>query len=242
MCHETGISENYSRKFNELTNSRRFYSINYSKEWQEKGINPFVQKLVKIIKTINRRNGITLFVDHYPLTTIDSQLVLNLKMSLLSFSPVSASGLYTMMNSSTKNVFSTKNYLHKQNKIKVFLEKDTLIQKKERDTNLEYMKELFPSLDIIKVTEAFYRSLNILSNALNMKLNNKIIVDFIFHGNCILENIAKNNRPQIEDDYDIDILHIIKSAIDSQSEFKSINLNLAEINMLYKTIAVNSGQ
>lgn len=242
VCHETGISENYSRKFNELTNSRRFYSINYSKEWQEKGINPFVQKLVKIIKTINRRNGITLFVDHYPLTTIDSQLVLNLKMSLLSFSPVSASGLYTMMNSSTKNVFSTKNYLHKQNKIKVFLEKDTLIQKKERDTNLEYMKELFPSLDIIKVTEAFYRSLNILSNALNMKLNNKIIVDFIFHGNCILENIAKNNRPQIEDDYDIDILHIIKSAIDSQSEFKSINLNLAEINMLYKTIAVNSGQ
>lgn len=239
VCHETGISENYSRKFNELTNSRRFYSINYSKEWQDKGMNKFVQKLVKIIKTINRRNGITLFVDRYPLTTIDSQLVLNLKMSLLSFSPVSASGLYAMMNSSTKNVFSTKSYLHQQNKIKIFLEKDTLIRKKERDTNLEYMKELFPSLDIIKVNEAFYRTLDVLSNTLTMRLDNKTIIDFIFHGNCILEDIAKNNRPQIEEDYDINILNTIKSAIDLQSEFKSINLNYAELNILYKALANN---
>lgn len=239
VCHETGISENYARKFNELSNSRRFYSLDYSKEWQEKGINPFVQKLVKIIKSINRRNGITLFVDQYPLTMIDSQLVLNLKMSLLSFSPVSAYGLYTIIDSSTQNVFSTKNYLRQQNKIKAFLEKDTLIQKKERDKNLEYMKELFPSLDIIKINEAFYRSLTQISNDLGMTLNNRIIVDFIFQGNCILENISKNNRPQIYDDYADSVLDTIKSAIDSQPEFKSLNLNLAEINMLYKSLSIN---
>ena len=55
------------------------------KDGKSKGIKPFTDYLIKIIKTINRGSGITLFVDSSPLTTIDSRLVLNLKMYYYPF-------------------------------------------------------------------------------------------------------------------------------------------------------------
>ena len=240
ICHESGISENYARKFNELSNSRRFYSVDYSERWQSKGIKPFTDYLIKIIKTISRGSGITLFVDSSPLTTIDSRLVLNLKMSLLSFSPVSAASLYKLMNFGTEKVFSTRSYLKTQTKINTYLEQDSLIQKKERDQSLDYMKKLFPTLDIIKTNEALFKSLTIFTNEVDLPLTNRIIVDYLFQGNCILEQIRKANRLKSDEDIkDIPLLESIKKSLSTQPELCEIEFTDDEISLLYKSIYSN---
>ena len=58
------------------------------------------------------------------------------------------------MNLAQKKYLVQEAILKTQTKINTYLEQDSLIQKKERDQSLDYMKKLFPTLDIIKTNEA----------------------------------------------------------------------------------------
>lgn len=140
----------------------------------------------------------------------------------------------------TEKVFSTRSYLKTQTKINTYLEQDSLIQKKERDQSLDYMKKLFPTLDIIKTNEALFKSLTIFTNEVDLPLTNRIIVDYLFQGNCILEQIRKANRLKSDEDIkDIPLLESIKKSLSTQPELCEIEFTDDEISLLYKSIYSN---
>ncbi len=243
ICHENNLSNNYAQTFNILSKSRKYYSIDYSKYWQDKGVKSFTENLYSVINMLNRGRGVILLVDYYPLTILDSKLVLNLKIPIFSFSPISLPLLYTIYNSNENEAISiTTNIIKKQNTSKEIMQGDSLIIKNERISNifLNQMKDIFPYLDTTKTNELLYKSLVILSEKLKIKMTNSTIIDYIFHGNCILNNIHLKRRnyptPEVIDD---DVLEMIKLSLHSQPLFSNIVFKKEELNILYNSIFIN---
>ena len=183
----------------------------------------------------------TLFVDSYPLTLLDSQLVLKLKIQLFSFSAVSAFALYTASQITNYDTFFISIvYLMNQNKINSYLLKSTLNQKKDRDTDLTFFGSLFPSIDITKTNEIFYKCLLFIAQNVQFELNNRIIVDFLFHANCIIDKTINSNRKYTQvETTDEDVSHIIKQSLSIQPKLSGLEFTDTEINILYNSIYEN---
>lgn len=240
VCHENNLSNNYARFFNSLSSSRKYFSFDYSKKWQEKGIKQFTEHLNSIISLLNRGKGIILLVDYYPLTIIDSKLVLNLKIPIFSFSNVSLPLLYTINESEENEAINiATNIIRNQNNRK---DNVSLTSKSERINNiyLQNMKDLFPYLDTTKTNEILYNSLFILSDKLKIKITDKIIIDYIYHGNCILSNINFQNRKYPHPDIlDHEILEMIQNSLRLQPQLSEIHFNEEELNILYNSLYIN---
>lgn len=105
------------------------------------------------------------------------------------------------------------------------------------------MSELFPTLDTMKSNEAFYKTLKTISQDLNLELTNRIIIDFIFQGNCIIENMRNSIREYKESDfYDEAVLSLIKNSLLVQPEFSSLDFSDSELNILYNSLYINIPQ
>lgn len=243
ICHENNLSQNFANRCNIACSNRRYYSIDYTIKWQEKGIKSFINKLYSIINLLNRGKGVILLVDYYPLTMIDSNLVLNLKFPIFSFSPVSISILQSINLSVANQAISIVTSITKmQNSNVESLNSNSLLIKSNRtkSPSFAYMKELFPYLDTTKTNEALYKSLIPISEKLKIQLTNLIIIDFVFHGNFILNNIHIQKKQYIEPEFiDTEILNLIQSSINSQPIFSDIKLNTQELSILYNSLFTN---
>ncbi|MGN1277408.1 MAG: hypothetical protein ACI4UK_10505 [Floccifex sp.] len=243
VCHEDNLGRNYARSFNVMSKSRKFYSIDYSKKWQNKGMESFKERLLSVVNTINHGKGVILLVDYYPLTNINSQLNFNTRFPIFSFSPISVPLVFSINNSIENEAISvTVEIIRNQDKIKNYLHKDDLIIKNNRLSSkiFLYIKDLFSYIDTTKTNEALYKSLVILSEKLNIKLNNGIIIDYIFHGNCILNNIHQKNREYLQPKVlDLDILEIIRLSLKAQSLFSNIKFKEEELSVLYNSLYIN---
>lgn len=241
ICHHNNTSENYADKFNEYSHSHRFYSIDYTEQWETRPLKDFRNHVAHLIEMINRGKGMTLFVDSYPLTLLDSQLVLKLKIQLFSFSAVSAFALYTASQITNYDTFfSSSGYLMNQNKINSYLLKSTLNQKKDRDTDLTFFSSLFPSIDVTKTNEIFYKCLLFIAQNVQFELNNRIIVDFLFHANCMIDKTINSNRQYTKvETTDEDVSHIIKQSLSIQPKLSGLEFTDTEINILYNSIYEN---
>lgn len=245
VCHGTGLAKNYADHFNRLADKRLFYALDYSAEWQKKGIRRFAKHLHHVIGQLNRGNGILLLVDRPPLTNLDSSIVMNLKISLFSVAPVSASLLYHICELTRGQpmdhiVTMTRSILYEKNRIRAFLRDNSMIDTAKRrafEQQIE-MSRLFPSLHTNQTCDLLYKLIRRCAEEAFMSLNNTLIADFIFQGNCILEQIMKKEghiTAEMENK-DEEIIKMLQAIILSIPELASLDFNENDLALLADSI------
>ena len=240
ICHENNLSKNFAERFNIYSRSRSYYSIDYSDQDQHRELNQFKKKLYPILQSINRGHGIILLTDYYPLTIIDSSLVLNLKIPIFSFSPVSPLTLLNMNQKRDQQSASlSATFFKSMERTKPLLSDTSLRIKANRINNpmLTEMKELFPYLDTTKTNEALYTTLEMISQQLQTELTNQQIYNFIYHGNCILNNIHLSDRDYITTEHmDEENLNIFKQLLSQNPLFPDLSFSDEESLILYHSL------
>ena len=102
---------------------------------------------------------------------------------------------------------------------------------------LTEMKELFPYLDTTKTNEGLYTTLEMISQQLQTELTNQQIYNFIYHGNCILNNIHLSDRDYITTEHmDEEKLNIFKQLLSQNPLFPDLTFTDEEILILYHSL------
>lgn len=250
VCHGQGIAEGYARLMNQYTKKRSFYSLDYDEKWQQKSITSFSEEIFKTIYLLNKGNNVLLIVDNYPLTTLDSSIVLNTKIMVSSLYPASVPLFYNVINLVKKNEFENMmslsySFIAHKKEMKNYMKSQTLLKKENRtnDPHLKWMISLFPTLDTNRTNEIFFTIINNISEELYMHINNALIVDFIFYGNCILEMMLNKNYKTENYKHTIqmdnEIVHIIKDKFDHIPDLSLIDFEMKDFAILSDCIYKN---
>ena len=246
ITHGSELADNFALSFNKIQGRRVFYSLNYSIEQQKNEIDYFVKRISKYISTVSRGHGVLLVVDHDPLNKLDSKLFL--KTRILTFSTYPASivhinSVFELMNSGMSIVSFSAAIIRKKNNHKDYLADFTLNDKivRNNDSNLKLMTELFPSMDIPRTNEILYRLLRQICDKISLRPNNQLIVDFLFHGNCVLERALQSDGKYFKqvssmEDPDNELIEIIKEKISQSTELNTVGFSLNDYVIFYDCI------
>ena len=246
ITHGSELADNFALNFNRVHGKRVFYSMNYSAEQQKNEIDYFVKRISKYISTVSRGQGVLLVVDHDPLNKLDSKLFL--KTRILTFSTYPASivhmnSVFELLNSGMSIVSFSAGIIRKKNIHKDYLAGFTLNDKivRNNDNNLRLMSDLFPNVDISRTNEILYRLLRQICDAISLKPDNQLIIDFLFHGNCALERVLQSDGKYFKqvnslEGMDDSLIEIIKEKVAKSTELNTVGFTLNDYVIFYDCI------
>lgn len=246
------LDRNFAVYFNILNKKRLFYTLAKDNVFyqQEADISIRIRQLSKSMNSIDRDNGFILVHDFDTKSKQFKHLLLELR--TLSF-PISYPSLELMQSindittRSDKNILSLSPQLIKSRKDKNnHFNTLSLTDSNERlITFTNPMQTIFTHLNTKIITEIFYDILIILANSLTFALTDKLILDFLFMGNCLANNNLdptkeerrpSSNPPNIEK---LDLYNLLQQELLKNPTLKSIDLDSTDIFCLYLIIYNN---
>jgi|GEM_PF-6381391 len=198
---ENTIAENLAQRFNKLVGKRAIFSMssNRTDAMDKADIHSFVRKMSKNLKTIDRGGGTVLVTDYDPSNEVDNKILLEIRLLTFTTYPPTMVHIYDILRILNGNIMSVVSVssaiINKKNEHKKFLDSDSLNERAER-TNSEYYElfnQLFSQLNTGKTNEVLHKLLRNIANDLNISITNKLILDFLFQGNCLLEKHMTND-------------------------------------------------
>ena len=107
--------------------------------------------------------------------------------------------------------------------------KDTTLKSytlRSADENLLFVRKLMPGLDSVHINEYFYSALKQILNELEIEMTNSRILNFLFHGNCLLfqRKYRMNFYDNIADihlNIDPDLFDLLKGVSNTNLHFLS---------------------
>ena len=201
-ARDNGIAEHLAQRFNELIGKRAIFSMSSRRtEAMDKGeVHSFVRKMSRNLKTIDRGGGTVLVTDYDPSNDIDNKILLEIRLLTFTTYPPTMAHIYDILCILNGNIMSvvsvSSTIINKKNEHKKFLADDSLNDRAER-TNSEYYElfnQLFSRLNTAKTNEVLYKLLKHIASDLAITLSNKLILDFLFQGNCLLEKHMANDH------------------------------------------------
>lgn len=244
-------TRNYIHLFNLHYNRRWLYFFKvptkFSKEQQTIWLNELYQFALKC----NRGQGVLILSDHEMKNTISNYLFPKTKLityciplhSFLIFKEIGE-----LMSDHPSSIFSViPNLLICQQKELSVLKDHHLTSYTLRaaDQNLLFAGKLMPGLPAIRYGEYFYKVLKQITKKLEIEITNHRILNFLFHGNCILfqRKYQMNFYEQFENrtfPTDPDLMEILKTCIEMTCELKEFQFTETEYLVLYEALVYST--
>ena len=237
---------NYSNIFNLHYNRRLIYSFAIPETSNEKE-SSYLSRLYQFALKINRGQGVLILSDDDLKSQISSYFFPKTKLvsyciPLHSFLILRA--IIDLISNEKATVFSIiPNLLIKQQDTFSVL-KDTTLKSytlRSADENLLFVRKLMPGLDSVHINEYFYSALKQILNELEIEMTNSRILNFLFHGNCLLfqrkyrmnfyDNIADINL-----NIDPDLFDLLKNCIEHIPELAKYEFTKKEFYVLYQAL------
>lgn len=247
VTHGERLAENYAQHLNQILGSRCFFSFDYNRYYQHHDFKEFNDKVYKLIQYIDIGKGVLIVGDKPPLTTLDKSIISSLNIPSFSLYPASLPLLYEtgeVVSQKTMHLLALlSDVVTRKKKIKQYLNSNTLTQKSER-ANYEIFQRFastFPSINIHKSNEALYSILQNICKELNLPLTNNIIIQFLFHGNCMLDRCTKKQkiRYNLLEDFLMEqeqLFHIVKKNLLKIRDFMTLSISQEEVAVLCDVI------
>lgn len=191
---ENQIADDLAKCFNQLSGKRVLFSMGSTRSdtMEKNEISRFVKKMSKNLKTIDRGGGSILLTDYNPSNEIDNKILLEIRLLTFTTYPPTAAHIYDILQIVNHNAMSvvsiSSTIINKKNEHKRFLESLSMNEKGERTNNeyYELLSNLFPQLNTSKTNEVLFKLLRNICDELEITPANQLIIDFLFHGNCLL--------------------------------------------------------
>lgn len=195
--HGSDLAEKYALILNRYYRRRMFFSRNFNAEEYGDNLDPFYRSLSRNVRLLNRGHGIFFFVDNSILGNLDSKIFRETQM--LSFTTTTVSLAYMdeiveIINSGRNHIISfSSDIINKKRQYKPYLNANSLSSKSGRlnDPHLNYIAGLFPALNTKRCFDLIYKLLERLCSDYNIQISNKLIIDFLFYGCCIMDRSMK---------------------------------------------------
>ncbi len=244
--HGSDLAEKYALILNRYYRKRMFFSRNFNSEEYGDNLTPFYRSLSRNVRLLNRGHGIFFFVDNSILGNLDSKLFRETQM--LSFTTSSISLAYMdeiveIINSGRNHIISfSSDIINKKRQYKPYLNANSLSSKSGRlnDPHLNYIAGLFPSLNTKRCFDLIYKLLERLCTDYNIQLSNRLIIDFLFYGCCIMDRSIKKEDFQPETPLPVpampDLLDNIIHACSYSDELNASDFADTDYRILYDCI------
>lgn len=249
VTNSNHISENYANQFNLLAKRRMFFSIEFSKNADWKNLDSIKKELYSVISQLNRGKGIYMIADHKQITKLGSNMFTQTKVPVFLFTFSSLSvflDLIKQIDTADLNSIAFSRSITKNTKnSRGFIEDNTLCQQEIRDKNayVQSMQELFPTLNTKLTNNLLYLSLESICKQLEIKITNSMILDYIFHGNCLLNRLlTSHSHFQLEGEEDKDVYKIIENSLHTFSQLHKIQFQPGDIEILYQSLFSQLGK
>lgn len=240
------IMNNYSNIFNLHYNRRLIYSFAIPETSNEKE-SSYLSRLYQFALKINRGQGVLILSDDDLKSQISSYFFPKTKLvsyciPLHSFLILRA--IIDLISNEKATVFSIiPNLLIKQQDTFSVL-KDTTLKSytlRSADENLLFVRKLMPGLDSVHINEYFYSALKQILNELEIEMTNSRILNFLFHGNCLLfqRKYRMNFYDNIADihlNIDPDLFDLLKNCIEHIPELTKYEFTEKEFYVLYQAL------
>lgn len=133
--------------------------------------------------------------------------------------------------------------VNRKKKIKAFLNDKSLTSKNERQSSdiFQRFQATFPTINIAKSNEALYRVLLNICTECDLPLSNNIIIQFLFHGTCMLDRCVKKQkiRYNLLESFMMEhteLFHIMKTNLLKIRDFMTLSISQEEIAVLCDVI------
>ena len=247
VCHGERLAENYAQHLNQVLGSRCFFSFDYNRYYQNHEFKQFNDKVYKLIQFIDIGKGVLIVGDKPPLTTLDKSIISALNIPSFSLYPVSLPLLYEtseVVSQKTMHLLALlSDVVPRKKKIKQFLNSSSLTSKNERVSCeiFQRFQATFPTIHIPKSNEALYRVLQCICEECSLPLTNNIILQFLFHGNCMLDRCIKKQkiRYNLLEEFLIEqeaMFQIVKTNLLKIRDFMTLSISQEEIAVLCDVI------
>lgn len=247
VCHGERLAENYAQHLNQVLGSRCFFSFDYNRYYQNHEFKQFNDKVYKLIQFIDIGKGVLIVGDKPPLTTLDKSIISSLNIPSFSLYPVSLPLLYEtseVVSQKTMHLLALlSDVVTRKKKIKQFLNDTSLTSKNERQSCeiFQRFQATFPTIHIPKSNEALYRVLQCICEECSLPLTNNIILQFLFHGNCMLDRCIKKQkiRYNLLEEFLIEqeaMFQIVKTNLLKIRDFMTLSISQEEIAVLCDVI------
>lgn len=151
-----------------------------------------------------------------------------------------------ILDNNTNILNITPNLLVEQNKEKKLLQNESFSQYSVRNTdkNLLSINQLTPGINNFETNEILFTLLTKICRKLNIPIINSLVLDFLFHGNCILFELKNklNFRPDEKKFYDDSqhyLISIIKDVIESMDTLEEYEFSDRDIYTLLQIFLRN---
>lgn len=247
LCHGERIAENFAQIQNYATESRLFYSFDYTNYYQNNDINLFINELSKILAYIDRGHGVLLVGDIPPLLNLNQKLIKKTNIPIFSIAAASLP-LFVRISDTLKihgSQFGSMMYtvMNDNKYIKSFLESTTLINKgtRQEDPYIKAFDHYFKHVNTLRTNEILYGALFNICKELSIPMNNDIIIHFLFHGNFMLERTITQELVNFKGLFDFiydneEIYTVIRKNIKEIISFSRLEIDEAEIAVLTEII------
>ncbi len=243
ICKGKHVGENYARHFNMLSKERKFYSFFYDEEFVKRKRNEFVQDIAEVIRIIDRNQGVLVLTDYTSFPTLTSAIVQKTKILSTSIGQISIPLLMETAKTQNSRISTmTTMLLQTQKNYDQYLKQNSLEYNKGKQFNPYYLtiQELFPDMDVSASCTLFHESLVEIANTFGFELNNQTVLDFLFHGNCIIENKYDDKLYEAELIYaPSERIQSLRKILNSFRYFPNIQFTDAELDLLYQSIQNN---
>ena len=247
VCHGERLAENYAQHLNQILGSRCFFSFDYNLYYQTHDFHEFTDKIYKLIKFIDIGKGVLIVGDKPPLTTLDKSIISTLNIPSFSLYPVSLPLLYEtseVVSQKTMHLLALlSDVVNRKKKIKAFLNDKNLTSKNERQNSdiFQRFQATFPTINIMRSNEALYRVLQNICVECELPLSNSLIIQFLFHGTCMLDRCVKkqNIRYNLLENFlmeHTELFHIVKTNLLKIRDFMTLSISQEEIAVLCDVI------
>lgn len=192
LCHGNHIAMDMCEYVNSSLNSAYFHYLNYTLTDQSHHFDQFQETIFKKINSIDRGNGVAIFTDMLPLTTLDSTIFTQTGIKTVTISPVSLPLLFKAANM-TQNTFCILEDFLCLNQVTILPSYDfTHIQEESPNKLLlsiqnNILAESLVFLNGQKACQLLFEVLLSILNELEIHYNNEIMMRFVIHSCFTIE-------------------------------------------------------
>lgn len=240
ICNQKQASENYAQYLNYVSKSRNYYSVEYDLSSSKEEFSQFLDKFADIIQKLDESKEFAIISDKGELTTLAKLVVSRLRYPIISLYPISLPYLlktYTLMKDGNIHLAAlTKEIIDAKKEIKASLAKTTNDFQNEYISRMigNYFEDYFSSHNTMLSNNSLFLSLKDIAHTLNLPLTNSLVIEYLFHGNFMIERCINRRIVFFEniDDYIEEnkvLFDMVKTRISQTKEFISLNINHKEI-------------
>lgn len=225
------MNQNFAKYFNSFMKQRLFYTLPSNDLFYDDqlDIDSRIQNISKSMNTIDKGNGTLLINDIDKKSKEYKTLLLDLRSLSFSINFTSVESIVSIidiMKDTEKNVVSLSPLIIKSRKVnQSFFQSSSLNNPKERELKFTNRAQpIFKQINVKIMTEVFYELLKAISIELSQPLTNSLIIDFLFMGNCIINNriTQKEEEKMLESKEKSEVYRLIEDKLMSEEMLKDI--------------------